>query len=268
MVRWRRVRQAASGPGVSAFVLSASASLDHSLVTTAGGDVWSWGRNSDGQLGTGCGVDEIGRVRPPQLARGIPAFSTSQWRDEQKDVRPAALLPLNLSTLSAQLGAMLATPILPSMPELPSIAGPAAPCRAACEANASVAQGDGGCAGFTFPFRLDDPFELLSWRNCSFYAAPRDAVAGGTGASTTVATVRDDGVALYLYEVRTRGNAAAAAAGSRHSLVAVGLKPAERCPKSGALNLKCGGNGAPTSTEPERPPLSLSASAAGRPLVL
>ena len=55
----------ASGPGAGAYVHSVAAGAEHSIVTTAGGEVWSWGTNANGQLGVGCAAGDIGTVRPP-----------------------------------------------------------------------------------------------------------------------------------------------------------------------------------------------------------
>ena len=74
--------------------------------------------------------------------------------------------------------ALLQSPSDPSNPSLVSMAGPAAACRAACEANASLASGT-GCTAFIFPSEVSvAQLAALSWRNCTFYAS--SAPSGST----------------------------------------------------------------------------------------
>ena len=49
------------------FVDDVSVGSEHTLALTCDGDVWSWGSNSDGQLGLGHNV----AVREPQLVGGL-----------------------------------------------------------------------------------------------------------------------------------------------------------------------------------------------------
>ena len=48
---------------------------------------------------------------------------------------------------------------------------------------------------------------------------------------------------MHIFELRHRGGASAAAAAQSHSLVAVGLRQSDRCPRSGAADEQCGGSG-------------------------
>ena len=237
--------EADGGPGMGAYVHTAAAGTHHSIATTAGGDVWSWGGNEFGQLGVGCGAGSMAMTRPPALTVGISPTITSAWR-AVGDAAPAtwSILDLGTSTV-AGISAVLNTVIEPAYPTLVSVAGSVAPCRAACEAHAAAAAAStgtsafGACGGFTVPTLLPAATQRLTWEDCTFYSMP--ASSSASARSTSVATVRTSGVKLYLHDRNSLGNAAAAAAGASHSLVAVGLRPTDRCPLSGPAHQPCGG---------------------------
>ena len=55
--------------GLPADVEALAAGAYHALAVTAGGRLWAWGRNAEGQLGPRSGVDPTAEVRPKALNR-------------------------------------------------------------------------------------------------------------------------------------------------------------------------------------------------------
>ncbi|KAL1528664.1 hypothetical protein AB1Y20_010001 [Prymnesium parvum] len=190
-----------------AFFLSIAAGRAHSVATTAGGAVWTWGENGMGQLGQGCASTGRGSLNASSVPTAAASFE--YWR-EVRGVYPTHTEALNLSVGSAAL--------------VGTIGGAAAPCRAACEA-------DGGCGGFS----LAAAGECRFWRRWA-YAPPAAWARGGA-----LRTVADEAWTLHLLAAVARGGAALGGAGVEHSLLAAELTQPARCPSDfdGAV---CGGS--------------------------
>lgn len=215
-----------------AYVLSAAGGADHSLAATATGDVWAWGAHGVGQLGIGCDALGGAAARPPALvptsARALRALRA--WR-----VLPATKVAAYPPFAPLDLSAPPPPPAHPPLLQLPpphGLAGAAAPCRAACEANPL-------CGGFLFaPPAAGADAPVLPSRDCTFYNA--------SAAEVYASAVPDASgeLSLHLFEDLTVGGAALVAAGGEHSLAAAGLDGAARCPSSGeGGGAACGGAG-------------------------
>jgi hypothetical protein len=235
----RRPLEEVGGPGAGVYVRTIAAGASHSLATTVAGDVWAWGNNNEGQLGSGCsplsGAPGAGTARTPTLAQGVPPATTATWRVSH-DVIPTALHTIDLySAAAAAALADAASRAAAGASDLVSIAGPHAPCAAVCEANASLTSA--GCAAFTFPNAApSSDAAALSVANCTFYGS------GPQSARTApIATRRYTGISLHSFSLSSQRGAALVGAGRAHSLVAVGLRAAERCPASGPDGEVCGG---------------------------
>jgi len=238
---------ASSAPPRGTYVYSIGAGGAHSVATTARGEVWTWGNNRQGQLGSGCTTNlPSGGPYAPRRAPSSPSWfvSTRSWRTVA-DRTPTSLARLDLT---ARLNSMLT--LLPALGlpvgEASSMAGLEAPCYAACEAQAAAAAAAAGttgaaavasCAAFTFPVGGTLPSQ------CVFYAATAGA---SRSVIATVSALPSNPNSLYILEEREQGGARLSAAGgtstdAAFTLVAVGMVGAERCPPAGELQLPCGG---------------------------
>ena len=226
----RPLEDGAFGPGRGAYVHTIAAGRRFSVATTTRGHVWAWGDNSLGQLGTGCGRADRAGAQRPSLALGLPVGVTHSWAiDEMR--QPVGLTVIDAGAVMAASGDVeLSSVPEPRAPHLYSVAGPAAGCRAACEAHAD-------CVGFTFPRNASvAPNGTLS-------AAGELTPAGCTfyGPAQTAAAQPSQSVDLHRFETRERGGAAVAAGAAARTIVAIGLAQEARCPLSGSQREQCGG---------------------------
>ena len=223
--------EGSGGPGAGSYTLTVTAGKQQTLATTAKGEVWVWGDNADGQLGTGCA--SLGQVLTPTLAEGVPAASISSWRLVPLS-KPASLQTLSL--VGQPYAGILGTVIDAQDPSLVPVAGGAAACRTACETHSTNLGGAAGsCVAFTFNRTTTDTSIQPGPLSCVFY---QSAVASNAPFAVISDALND----LHIHEVRARGGVAAAASGSSHSVVAVGLTQTARCPVSGEAEQPCGGS--------------------------
>ena len=179
------------------------------------------GQNGVGQLGIGC--DKLGMGPHPPTQVNLTQSSVRFWSTQQIANLQPPLGALTLAELSLDLTADANLALSTT-----TLAGRAAPCRAACEAVAT-------CGGFTLDLAAD-PFVPLD--GCAFYkedgwrlAQYSVSVSGGAAAAYE----------LHLREEATTGGVAAVAAGAGH-VVAAGLAELPQCPTN-ATGAECFGNG-------------------------
>ena len=157
--------EGSGGPGAGSYTLTVTAGKQQTLATTAKGEVWVWGDNADGQLGTGCA--SLGQVLTPTLAEGVPAASISSWRLVPLS-KPASLQTLSL--VGQPYAGILGTVIDAQDPSLVPVAGGAAACRTACETHSTNLGGAAGsCVAFTFNRTSTDTSIQPGPLSCVFY---------------------------------------------------------------------------------------------------